>query len=583
MQNVLVSHLIGFCFLFFSCAEQSTSTLPKNDSASIFGKKVYVFSDTMQTEYMQSIIDSIATIQDHRNQEFGPNRVALLFKPGTYRLKIHAGYYTQVTGLGKSPSDVVIQGGVESRQVRNTALSNFWRSAENMTVIPENGTNYWVVSQAAPFRRMHVKGNLAFSKGGYTSGGFLSNSVVDGKISSGTQQQFFTRNSTIGSWDGYVWNMMFLGVDNAPVEQWPKPPFTTIDKTPRIREKPFIYIDDSGTFKLFVPAIRENVAGTDWFSEEIKGKEIDFTDVYVAHEGVDDAKSINAALAEKKHLLFTPGRYYLNETIQVNHPRTVILGIGYPSIIPTKGQTAMQIADVDDVTLAGITFDAGPIRSEVLLEVGPKSSSNSHAENPTFLMDVFCRVGTDKAGIATSCVIINSNDVIADHFWLWRADHGPSAVRRPGWDINLGENGLTVNGDDVTIYGLFVEHFTQFQTLWNGEWGKTYFYQSEMPYDPPSQEEWKNGTTDGYASYKVADHVLTHQAWALGIYNTFQDAPVFAERAVEVPNTNGVQLKHLTTFYLSGKGGGIRHVINDVGDAASEKKREQKVRIYPVE
>ena len=60
---------------------------------------------------------------------------------------------------------------------------------------------------------------------------------------------------------------------------------------------------------------------------------------------------------------------------------------------------------------------------------------------------------------------INSNDTIVDHTWIWRADHGAEV----GWTKNLSANGLVVNGSNVTIYGLFVEHHQQFQVLWNGE------------------------------------------------------------------------------------------------------------------
>jgi len=303
-----------------------------------FGKNVYVYSDTMKMEQMQSLIDSISTFQDDREREFGPNRVAFLFKSGVYDLDVYAGYYTQISGLGKLPSGVTIRGAVESRQVRRTALSNFWRSAENMMVVPKGGKNFWVTSQAAPMRRMHIKGDLGFSKDGYTSGGFLGNSVVDGTITSGTQQQYFTRNSSIGKWDGFVWNMVFLGVKNAPAEQWPKPPFTTIDETPLIREKPFLFLDKNDKYKIFVPALRASVSGPDWTEGNLKGKEIDFKDVYIVKEEVDNSESINKALKDGKHLLITPGRYYLTETIEVNKPGTVILGIGLPSIIPTTGK-----------------------------------------------------------------------------------------------------------------------------------------------------------------------------------------------------------------------------------------------------
>jgi hypothetical protein len=60
---------------------------------------------------------------------------------------------------------------------------------------------------------------------------------------------------------------------------------------------------------------------------------------------------------------------------------------------------------------------------------------------------------------------------------MWRADHGAGA----SWYDNMAQNGLVVNGDRVTAYGLFVEHYQQYQVLWNGNNGRTYFYQSELP------------------------------------------------------------------------------------------------------
>jgi hypothetical protein len=58
--------------------------------------------------------------------------------------------------------------------------------------------------------------------------------------------------------------------------------------------------------------------------------------------------------------------------------------------------------------------------------------------------------------------------------------------------------------------------------LWNGNGGRTYFFQNEMPYDPPNQAAWMNGgVTQGYAAYKVADSVTSHEAWGLGSYCYF--------------------------------------------------------------
>jgi hypothetical protein len=158
---------------------------------------------------------------------------------------------------------------------------------------------------------------------------------------------------------------------------------------------------------------------------------------------------------------------------------------------------------------------------------------------------------------------INSNHVVGDNFWLWRADHGAGAK----WDVNKNRNGLIVNGNDVTIYGLFVEHCHEHQTIWNGQRGRVYFYQSEMPYDPPSQEAWMHDGVRGYASYKVADKVTTHEAWGLGIYSYFTAAPIVADSAIEAPKVPGVKLHHLTTIRLGGKpGSGINRVINDEGE-----------------
>ena len=130
----------------------------------------------------------------------------------------------------------------------------------------------------------------------------------------------------------------------------------------------------------------------------------------------------------------------------------------------------------------------------------------------------------------------------------------------------MSKNGVIVNGENVTMYGLFAEHFQEYQVLWNGNGGKTYFYQSEMPYDPPSQSGWMNGSINGYASYKVANDVTTHEAWGLGIYTAFR-TNVFSENAVETPTAPGVVMHHIVTQWLNGSGG-ITHIINGTGGAA---------------
>jgi hypothetical protein len=184
------------------------------------------------------------------------------------------------------------------------------------------------------------------------------------------------------------------------------------------------------------------------------------------------------------------------------------------------------------------------------------------------------------AGVGRTAVNlrVNSNDTIIDHTWIWRADHGAGV----GWDANLSANGLIVNGNNVTAYGLFVEHHQQFQVVWNGENGRTYFYQSEIPYDPPDQASYTSVPgVNGWASYKVADQVTHHEAWGLGVYSVFRHPNVVLTRAIEVPKKPTVRFHSMITVALDDKGE-ISNVIDDVGGATSIKPRvTPKVTSFP--
>jgi hypothetical protein len=217
------------------------------------------------------------------------------------------------------------------------------------------------------------------------------------------------------------------------------------------------------------------------------------------------------------------------------------------------------------VSLGGLLIDAGPTNSPLLVQIGPPGAGARHSSNPTVLSDLFVRVGGAGIGRATRSLDINSNDVIGDHLWLWRADHGNGV----GWTSNTAANGLVVHGSDVTMYGLFVEHYQQHQVQWYGNHGRTYLFQNEMPYDVPEQREWMNGTTRGFAAYRVDAAVRSHEAWGLGSYCFFNANPaVVAERAFEVPVAPGVRLRNMVTVSLGGGRGAISHVVNEAGGAA---------------
>jgi hypothetical protein len=130
-----------------------------------------------------------------------------------------------------------------------------------------------------------------------------------------------------------------------------------------------------------------------------------------------------------------------------------------------------------------------------------------------------------------------------------------------------------VNGNGVTIYGLAVEHCQEYQTLWNGNGGRVYFYQSEMPYDPPSQSAWSHDGVRGFASYKVGDNVTSHEAWGLGVYCVFYAAAVIADDAIEPPVGAGIGMHDMITLRFGGRAGsGIAHVINGKGDEVIDRK-----------
>ena len=554
----------------------------KKFNLSSLSENVFVFDPSMDMKDIQTVIDTVFARQSARRSEFSTNRYALLFKPGKYDLDIRVDYYMQVLGLGESPEDVIVRGAVRSNTTHgNSVLTNFWRSVENLTVIPsDNSTMVWGVSQAAPLRRVHIKGNLQLFDKGYASGGFLADSKVDGNITSGPQQQWFTRNSDMGKWDGGNWNMMFVGVNGAPAENWPELPYTTIKETPFVREKPFLAFDGKG-FNVKMPQLKQNSSGPDWVGGVKSEKTLSLDKFYIALPGVDNAETMNSALKKGKHLLITPGRYFLDKSLKVTRPGTLIMGIGLATLIPENGNAAMEISDVDGVSVCGLTIDAGKIFSKELFVVGQpdfrkphvssKASAKEDAANPVFLYDIFFRVGGPAEGSAGACMVINSSDVVVDHIWLWRADHGNGV----GWDKNRAANGLIVNGDNVIIYGLFNEHFQEYQTLWNGNNGRVYFYQSEMPYDPPTVDSWKHDGIYGYASYKVSDNVKNHEAWGIGIYNVFYDAPVIVDNAIETPVQLEDKIHNKIIFWLNGnKESVVKSIINGKGGPVNASTRK---------
>jgi len=595
VRALLVAGALAIAASATSAAMQADAAPPSTPD---FGPNVHIFKPSMDQAAIQADLNAIAVAQVHN--EFGTRRDALLFAPGTYGSAAHplvfqVGYYTSVAGLGISPDDVHIKGAIEVPNQCNAdgcfALTNFWRSLSNLTIdvdtagapalpatAPEDpgcvsSNDLYAVSQAAPIRRVAVNGLFFLfdycGPKGFASGGFIADSQL-GVVINATQQQWMTRNSSISVWTNAVWNQVFSGVSGAPPQSFPHPTYTTLATSPVTREAPFLYTDSSGRYNVFVPAVQHNSSGTSWSSGPAPGTSIPVDKFFIAQPG-DSVDSINKALGSGKNLILTPGVYHLADSIRVTRPDTVVLGLGFPTLIPTSGNAAMTTSSAKGLLLSGLLFQAGPANSDVLLRLGGDGNQSDHdATDPSGLYDVFFRIGGAALGKATAALIVNSDNTILDDIWAWRADHGNGV----GWTSNTSDTGVIVNGANVTAYGLFVEHFQKYEVIWNGDNGTDVFFQNEMPYDVPSQAAWMEAPgVDGYAAFKVADGVTHFNGYGMGSYSFFnQGIDIFAANAFEVPSTLPAgSMRDLLTIFLDashGKGG-ILNVINGVGGSST--------------
>lgn len=566
----------------------------------LFGENVYLFSPEDDPAAVNQILEDIYDRQEEN--QFGSERYAIYFMPGVYDedIEVNVGFYTQVAGLGELPTDTRIPSlqctatWLGDDPNNHNACCNFWRGVENI----ELGSNtMWAVSQATFMRRTQVDGALYLHDNyGWCSGGFLADSNTELMTDSGSQQQWLSRNCNWKAWMGANWNMVFVGVeeDRAPEGAWPGIPYTEVEETPVIQEKPFLIYDEEAGYQVYVPEVREEAVGVSW-QNGAAGERIPISEFYVAKAGYDTAETMNAALAGGKHLLLTPGIYELKEALVVTNPDTIVLGMGLATLKPVNGNACMETGDVTGLIIAGLLFDAGEVESEQLLVVGnPVNASGEAAEIQAegaavpgksgrafiTLSDVFFRVGgtvTEQPAKAKCCVTIHSSNVVGDNFWVWRADHGDMVA----WDQNTADTGIVVNGDNVTIYALMVEHFEKYQTVWNGQNGRVYMYQSEIPYDVPGQATWMShdGAREGYASFYVADEVERFEAWGLGIYLYNRDTAVTLHTAMEVPDREGVKVHNICTVMLTGYPG-MEHIINDSGEAVRTAGERQVICEY---
>jgi hypothetical protein len=584
-------------------AQASTSICPDANVAA-FGPNVCVFNDTMSQLAIQNDLNAIATQQVPVASQFDSQRYAVFFQPGTYGsaadpLVFQVGYYTQVAGLGFMPQNTVINGAIDVFNNLCTAGTqncnsddNFWRSLSNLTLnvhLPsstpayappavdafgagcDNTAEFWSASQAAPIRRAIINGSVVFqdycANNNFASGGFIADSKVSGTLEFNGNQQFLTRNSSIGGAAGCpngLWNMVYSGVQGAPA-----PVFTgqcqqntVLATSPVTEEEPFLYTDSNGNYQVFLPAVQHNSSGPSWASGSEAGRSIPLSSFFLASPSTSPS-AMTAAMARGKNLILTPGVYDLSQPIVVPRPDTVVLGLGLATLVPQKGNAAMIVISNSGVKLSGMIIDAGPVNSPVLLSVGIPGPGNT--SDPDLIQDVFFRIGGAETTpvSATVSLLDNASNSIIDDVWAWRADHGNDV----GWTANTAATGLVVTGANVTSYGLAVEHYQKNEVIWSGQGGTNIFFQNELPYDPPSQSAWMaSPTQDGYPAFLVTGNVRSFQGYGMGSYVVFiqTTATLFDDEAFQAPKTSGVQFHNIFGVWIAGSGGD-KSIINGVG------------------
>jgi hypothetical protein len=587
-------------------AAPAASSLCPDANVAAFGPNVCVFRDTMSQAAIQADLDAISTQQVPASSQFDSQRYAIYFQPGTYGsaadpLVFQVGYYTEVAGLGAMPQDTVIDGAVEVYNNLCTAGTsdcnsddNFWRSLSNVTLnvdLPSSPPAYappiadafgagcanteesWSASQAAPLRRDIINGSVVFqdycATNDFASGGFIADSKISGELDFFGNQQYLVRNSDIGGAAGCpngLWNMDYSGVEGAPA-----PVFTgacqqntVLPTSPVTEEEPFLYTDSGGRYEVSVPAVQHNSSGPSWAGGSEAGRTVALSTFFTASPSTPVA-AINVALALGKNLILTPGSYDLSQPIVVSRPDTVVLGMGFATLVPQHGNAALVVLPNRGVKVSGLIVDAGPVNSPVLVSVGTPGASLGSAADPDLIQDVFFRIGGAETTpvSATVSLLDNAGNSIIDDVWAWRADHGNDV----GWTANTAATGLVVTGDDVTAYGLAVEHYQKNEVIWSGQGGTDVFFQNELPYDPPSQADWMaSPTQNGYPAFLVTRNVKSFQGYGMGSYVVFIDttATLHDAEAFQAPDTPGVQFHNVFGVWISGSGG-LDSVINGTG------------------
>jgi hypothetical protein len=557
-----------------SCSTPTPVTaLPTNP----FGANVTIFN---ASESVSTINAALSAPYTSANQEF-------FFLPGTYgsasatpatattsnTIDAQVASGSVVAGLGASPCDVVINGNLG---IYNDSLAIRPSQLENLTINPiESGdpadTMTWSTSQEATWRRVNLLGNLLEAALPYTAGlcldacapfpgsginasgavenGFeVANSNITGDVIDTNGQNTagvsgrdgnsdpYIQGSNIGGAQGFGTDTMFAGdAGNVPATNFgpavgSKPAGSNINvkSLPVVRESPFVYYRN-GQFYVFDPSVQFDRRGYDW-SLNGGGKSLPLGDFYLANASTDTAATINAALSGGKDVLLEPGAYSVTAPLTVPHANQVIFGLGEASVTASTNTPTIVVDDAATGTILagfqanGLGFNAttntGPYAADQI-EIGTKPKATGSPLDPTSLSDV------STVSNSTTDELINQNDVLLNQAEIQSNNNSGSGYTTVNWPAeSSGDYGIVVNGDDVTLEGIWLEHFKMTEATWNGNGGQVIFLENELPLTIPYSAAgvqpsfWKESSSfDGYPSLAVSPSVTSFtltgmQSWS---------------------------------------------------------------------
>lgn len=582
---VLILYLVG---IFDSDVGASTTITPKPEISKIkFIPNTYILHPNDRWEFFSANGDKTDSGEDsqtklndlfesQKNNDFGQERIGILLMPGSYDLTIQLGFYTTLAGLGFQPGDVIVNGTIQvPNNPSSGALDNFYRGFSNLTLNVSSSKNFFAISQATFVRDCIINGNFAVAESpGFSSGGFISDTTITGELDFQTQQQFFIRNCEMGSIKSgnNNWNLVFVGStasnlvsSNCSLNLFSVQSIPTISDV-HIRRIPRVVFTDN-LYQVLVPPTEFINNGQ---LPKIETDLVPVEDVLVLSPETFSVSEANLHLDAGHSLLFSPGVYTLTEPLLVTKSNTVILGLGFATLQPVNGTAAIVVTDQSSGTsISSLLLDAGNIISSTLLNFGEIPRAGGNIANPSFLQDVFGRVGgPNLTATASTMVTLNQNFITTDNAWNWRADHGLDAQGNlvsggVGPTNCVCQFGLQVNGDNVTALGLFSEHCLTKNVTWAGDNGKCYFLQSELAYDVPS-------------SYVNPTLEVTGENFfgtGLGAYSFFvrkwSTSPGPQVPTGFVVPSSGVINSCFTVFLSTAGWGEISTVVNDKGPASS--------------